>query len=238
MPTILAPGDYTVPAPPPPVVTTRTILPALQMTPFELLWGVGRSHPVPNPPVHGTATWTPGEPAVLDFRPARLQGDSDNLYCLRRLAQYLPDFSAAASYTESETYQVSDLSAVQALETDWHIQLGQTVWNPGLQLLPGTPWQVRGFDYVNKRWVSLGVTFDGGLLTAGLSFGAEYGFTSKVLDFVAVTVNGHRTPVNFSQPVTTVATSATVFNKAVQADATSDARPYVLKVGKLTVSYS
>lgn len=238
MPTILAPGDYTVAPAPPPVTINRTILPALQMAPFELLWGVGRSKPVTNPAVHGTATFTPGEPAILDFHPVVISGDSDNLYCLRRLAQYLPDFSGMSHCLETEVYTVDKPQNVQAVETDWHIQIGKSVWNPGLQLLPGNPWRVRGFNYTAKHWQDLGVTFDGNLLTTGVQFGAEYIISQTSLSFVSVTTNGEATPVSFVQPVVTASTSMMVFNKAIQTDATSDAKPYVLKVGKLTVVYS
>jgi len=241
MATILQPGDYTVPQPPlplPPVTVTQTILPALQIAPFELLWGVGRSHPVPNPPTHGTATWTPGEPTTCDFRPIKLPGgESDNLYALRRLGAYLPDFSGITHLQESQTLQVSDPVAVQALETDWHIQISKSVWNPGLQLLPGSPWSVRGFDYTAKKWVSLGVTFDGTALASGLTLAAEYLISPTSLSFVSVTVNGQRTPVSFVQPVVAMANAAMVFNKAVQLDARADALPYIVKIGKMTVSY-
>lgn len=239
MPTILQPGDYTVPVLPPPLTITKTILPALQTASFELLWGVGRSNPVNNPPTHGTASWTPGEHATCDFRPIVLpNGESDNLYCLRRLAPYLPDFSSMTHLSESEVYSVDKPQNVQALETDWHVQIGTRVWNPGLQLLPGKPWSVRGFDYTAKKWVALGVTFDGSLLTKGVQFGADYIISPTSLAFTSVTINGEKTPLSFVQPVTMVATNAMVFNKSVQLDATGDAKPYVLKVGQLTVSYS
>lgn len=239
-PITLQPGTYIVPPPPPvppPVTINRTILPALQIAPFELLWGVGRTKPINNPPVHGTATYTPGEPAVIDYHPVVLPIDRDNLYCLRRLASYLPDFSGMTRCTESEVYTVDNPSNVQALETDWHIQIGKGIWNPGMQLLPGTPWRVRGFDYTAKHWTDLGVTFDGSLLTKGILFGAEYIISPDALTFVSVTVSGVRTPVKFTQPVVQSANSAMVFNKAIQLDATANANPYVLKVGQLTVSY-
>lgn len=235
--TILQPGDYTVPQPLPPK-PPLTILPALQMAPFELLWGVGRSHPVQNPPTHGTATWTPGEPAVCDFRPIAIAGDSDNLYALRRLAAYLPDFSGMTHLSESVVYTVNTPANVQALETDWHVQIGNRVWNPGLQLLPGKPWSVRGFDYTAKRWIGLGVTFDGSQLIRGLAFGAEYIISPTSLAFVSVTAAGETAPVGFVQPVVTVGESAMVFNKAVQLDAQASAKPYVLKIGQMMVGYS
>jgi hypothetical protein len=238
MPTILIPGDYTVPILPPPVTITKTILPALQMAPFELLWGVGRTKPINNPATHGIALWEAGEPATCDFRPVPLAGDSDNLYCLRRLAPYLPDFSAMTHLSESEVYTVDKPGNVQALETDWHIQIGKNIWNPGMQLLPGKPWTVRGFDYTAKKWVGLGVAFDGSRLTSGIQFGAEYIISPTSLAFVSVTVAGVTTPVSFVQPVVLSSTSALVFNKAVQLDATGDAKPYILKVGQLTVAYT
>lgn len=242
MATILNPGDYTVPVPlppPPPIIVNTTILLALQIAPFELLWGVGRSHPVPNPPTHGTALWTPGEPATCDFRPVKLNGDSDNVYCLRRLGQYIPpSLAVATQFTESQTLQVNDPVAVQALETDWHVQIGTKVWNPGLQLLPGKPWQVRGFDYINKKWVSLGINFDGNLLLAGLTLSADYTFTPASLVFNAVSLNGTKHPITFTQPVATAANAAIVFNKAIQCDARSDALPYSVKIGQMVVAYS
>jgi hypothetical protein len=242
MPTILTPGDYTVPQPTPPQIVTKTILPSLQIAPFELEWGVGRTHPVQNPQIHGTATWTPGEPSVLDYKPVMLSGDRDNLYCPRRLGQYIPDFSSATNFSESEVYTVNDITAPEALEVDWHMQAkgSAKIANPGLQLLSGNPnWQVRGFDYIRKVWVSLNVTFPGSALLAGLQFGADYKIDNISMSFVNVYLNGIKFPVTFSQPlaVGSVASSQ-IFNKALQVDANGSAKPYVLKVGQLTVSYS
>lgn len=241
MAVILSPGDYTVAPPPLPVTITRTILPALQSAPFELLWGVGRSHPVNNPSTHGTATWTPGEPAILDYRPVLLPTDRDNLYCLRRMGQYLPDFSGATQFTESEVYTVSSLTAPEALEVDWHMQpVGAKVYNPGLQLLRGSPsWTVRLWNQFRGDWEPSGATFDGNALLAGLTFGGEYLISPAGLTYVAVTVAGARFPQSLTVPaVAATPVTKQVFNKAVQTDSDSKANPYTLKIGKLTVSYS
>ncbi len=236
----LSPGTYVVPPPPPPVTITKTILPALQISPFELLWGVGRSHPVTNPLIHGTATWNPGEPSVLDYHPVNIPSDRDNLYCLRRLGKYVPDFSGATKFTESEIYTVSDVNAPEALEADLHLQpVGTKVYNPGLQLLRGSPWSVRLWDHVKKDWEPSGVSFNGNALLAGLSIGAEYLISDAGLTYSAVIVQGNRFPQSYFVPVVTAAeVTSQVFNKAVQVDANGTATPYVLKVGQLTVSFS
>lgn len=243
-PIVLQPGTYSVPQPPPPpqpVIINTTILPAIQNAPFELLWGVGRTHPIQNPPIHGTATWTQGEPSVLDYKPVAIAGDRDNLYALRELGSYLPDFSAATSFTESEIYTVSDITAPEALEVDWHMQAkGSTqIANPGLQLLSGKPnWQVRGFDYIRKTWVPLNVTFPGTSLASGMQFGATYKLINGQLVFVEVDINGLKFPVTFSQALATgKAVAAQVFNKAIQTDCNGSATPYRLKVGALTLTY-
>lgn len=241
MTTILGPGNYTVAPVPPPVTITKTILPALQNAPFELLWGVGRSHPVNNPPTHGTATWTPGEPAILDYHPVPLPADRDNLYCLRRLGQYLPDFSGATQFTESEVYTVSSLTAPEALEVDWHMQpVGAKVYNPGLQLLPGSPsWTVRLWNQFRGDWEPSGATFDGNALLTGLAFGGEYAITPSGLTYLAVTVGGVRFPQSLTVPPIAVApVTKQVFNKAVQTDANGQAAPYTLRIGKMTVTYA
>jgi hypothetical protein len=239
---VLIPGSYVVPQPPPiPPPVNTTLLVGLNRSPFELLWGVGRSKPITNPPIHGTATWTPGEPGVLDFHPALLPGgESDNILAIQRLGQYLPDFSQATKFSESQIYTVNDTKPVQALETDWHMQIGTKVWNPGLQLFPGKPnWSVRGFDYINKVWVPLGVTFDPAVLLTGCMIGGNYTISQLMMSHTAVTINGLKFPVSFAQSVATAAAiPQPAFVKSVQADANSLAQPYVLKVGKMQVSWA
>lgn len=233
MTTILQPGDYTVPPPLPPI--TRLV--GLQNAPFELLWGVGRSNPVQNPALHGTASWAQGEPSTLTFKPIKLPNDRDNLYCVRRLGLSLNQSSVAAatSLTESQTLQVDVLANVEAIETDWHIQAGTLIWNPGLQLLPSGV--VRGWQNTAKDWVDLTVRFSPQLLLSGLTLAAEYKMTTQSLIHVAVTINGQRTPVSLTQPVVTAPVAGFVFNKAVQTDANGAAAPYVLKVGQMQVSW-
>lgn len=241
---ILSPGDYTVLAPqlgPP-----TSILPALQIAPFELLWGVGRSNPVQNPSIHGTATWTPGEPATLDYHPVKLPTDRDNLYCLRRLGQYIPDFSAATKLVESQVLQVSDLSSPEAIETDWHLQaptvIGSKVLNPGLQLLPTGKaiWTVRLWDHIKGGWeLASKCTLDGSVLLAGVLFGAEYYVSPAGLTYNAVTINGIRFAQTYSVPGKDAPpVKQQVFNKAIQVDANGAASPYQLKVGKMTITFA
>src|ERR1700756_5332393 len=85
MSTILNPGDYTVLPPPAPTEVTKLMFVGLQTGSFQTLWGVGRTKPITNPPVHGTVTQTPGTPAMFDFHPVVVSGDNDNLYNMRQL---------------------------------------------------------------------------------------------------------------------------------------------------------
>jgi hypothetical protein len=243
-PIILQPGTYSVPPPAPPVTINSTFIPAVQNAPFELLWGVGRSKPVNNPPVHGTATWTQGSPSVLTYAPADLPNDRDNIYCLRRMGNLgLPDFSKATYFSESEVYAVSDVLAPEALETDWHMQpVGTKIINPGLQFLAGKPWNIRLWDQVKGSWQDAGVTFDGNILSGqGALFAAEYTvIPGTSFSCISVSVNGLKFPFKnpYTQPLKNgSAVTSPVFNKAVQADANGVATPYTLKVDQLTLIY-
>lgn len=243
-PITLQPGTYSVPQPPPPVIVNNTFIPAVQNAPFELLWGVGRTKPIQNPPVHGTATWTQGSPSLLTYAPAKLNGDRDNLYCLRRMGSYgLPDFSKATYFCESQVFTVSDVLAPEALELDWHMQpSGSTkVCNPGIQLLAGKPWSVRGFDYIKKAWIDLGVTFDGNILSSGCLIAAEYAVNPGIsFSYISVSINGLKFPLKnpYTQAMTTgSAVTSPVFNKALQTDSSAAATPFTLKVDQLTLNY-
>jgi hypothetical protein len=216
---------------------------ALQSSPWELLWGVGRSKPINNPPVHGTATMIPGEPAIIDYHPAVIDGDSDNLYCLRRLAPYvnLTRLQQATRFSLSYQLSINDLSAVQAIESDFQRQLGFKVWNMGYQLLPsgGGSWVVRAFNYTEKRWVTTGVSFNPDLITGGRTVGITSTYTLSSTSETHESIrfgDGPTQPVGFSQPVFTSKTMATAFNVACQLDSRSTAKPYTVKLGQVEVT--
>jgi hypothetical protein len=243
-PIILQPGTYSVPQPLP-ITINNTFIPAVQNAPFELLWGVGRSKPIQNPPVHGTATWTQGSPSVLQYNPVQLTGDRDNIYVLRRMGNLgLPDFSKATYFCESQIYAVSDVTAPEALEMDWHMQpVGTKILNPGLQLLAGKPvWSIRLWDEIKSSWQDAGVTFDGNILAGnGAMFAGEYTVVPGVsFTYVSVSVNGLKfnlkTPYTQALKVGTAVTSM-VFNKACQGDCDGLATPFTLKVDQLTLNY-
>lgn len=210
---------------------------------WELLWGVGRSHPVSNPPVHGTASLTPGAPATLAFAPAKLAGgESDNLYMLRRLGKYIPPalLAAASRFTLSLRETISDISAPQALEIDYQLQRGTKLWNMGLQLKPSAPfWILRSYDYVARAWQSTGITVDQNKLKPGGGFSMlgewHVDDTSVTLDAVTL-ADGQRHVVNMQHPVATAASPADAYNLAIQLDATADAKPYTAIIQDITVS--
>lgn len=218
------------------------IFPALQLAPWELLWGVGRSRPVNNPAVHGKATWTSGSPATVDFQPVSLLSDCDNLYMLRRLGAYVPfaDLQMASNFTYSITLAVSDLGAVQALELDYQRQIGPRIWSMGYQLFPASPqWQIRAFDYTKKSWIDTGLKLDPALLAPGktLAIYAEFSCDGQSETHQTLTLNGGpKQQVNFTQPVFFARNSLTEFNVAVQLDAHQIAKPYVATLGDVTVA--
>lgn len=218
---------------------------ALQSSPWELLWGVGRSHPVTNPPIHGTATFTVGEPATIDYHPIVLPADRDNLYCLRRLAPYvnLARLQQATQFSLSWQMSVNDISAPEAIESDFQRQLGNKVWNMGYQFLSqgSSPWLVRAFNYTTKDWKDTGLRLDPSLLAGGrtLTVAATFTLSDATETHNTLSFNGGvPQQVGFSQPVFTSATQSTLFNVAMQLDANGTAKPYQVRLGKVEVTLS
>lgn len=224
---------------------------ALEQSPWwELLWGVGRSKPINNPPQHGSATFSigkPGQPSVLDFHPLALPTkESDNLYCLRRLASYVPleRLQKARKFTMSYWLQVSDISAVQAVESDYQLQLGQSLWNMGLQFIPWTlnadpakaTFNIRAFNYQKSSWVATGLSIPASFLLSGMTVLAEFSITDTSETHESLTINGNRKLLGISQPVVSRSNSVNEFNIAFQADATADAKSYRLSVQNVSVS--
>lgn len=211
----------------------------------ETLWYEARSAGAPKTGPHGTITIIPGSPATADFHPVKLAGgQSDNVYCLSRLYPRLMPMQRAIMETATKfiiscDYMLSPLASVQAAELDYQIRKSNgTVINVGPQLIPdGLSWQVRGFDFVKKSWVPLGVKASP---SAGKTTHLEVSATcdGKIVQFTQVVVDGVVTPVTFSHPVTMDKTGAPYINAAYQLDATSDAKPYKATVDNLTVVFA
>lgn len=210
----------------------------------ETLWYEARSPGAPKTGPHGTVTIVPGSPATADFHPVKLAGgESDNCYNLRRLwptltaAQRLI-METAKQFSIGCDYMMDPLASVQAVELDYQIRKSNgVVINVGPQLLPiSGGWIIRGFDYVNKKWVPLGAK---AVVVAGKPTHLEVTATcdDKVVQFVSVSVNGVVTPVTFSHLVSQSATGQPYCNAAYQLDATPDAKPYKATIDKLTVTF-
>jgi len=209
----------------------------------ETLWYEARDASAPKTGPHGTVNIVPGSPAVADFRPMNLGGQSDNVYCLRRL---YPTMSAderaimetAKSFSISCDYLFDPLSSVQAGELDYQIRKSNgVVINVGPQLLPSAGgWQIRGFDFMNKDWVPLGVK---AMVTPGKPTHLEVYATcdDKVVRFTKVIADGVTTPVTFSHPVSQSTTGQPYCNAAYQLDATGDAKPYKAQINNLTITF-
>lgn len=210
------------------------IFPALQSVPWEMLWGLGRSVPVTTTD-HGTAVFTPGEPAVIDFHPKILASlESDNLYLFRRIGPYI----AAANATKvayGMEISISDLSACQAFEFECQRQIGTSIWNMGIQLLPGNPWTVRGYNKSIETWVPTQVTLDPALLSAGktLSLLAAFTLSDTGVSHDFLLINGQPNPMALTQPLATAKIEANYFNVAVQPDALQQAKPYQVTMGRV-----
>lgn len=238
MPTILQPGDYTVPKPElaPPTTVVKTIFAGLQLGSFQALWGVGRTKPITNPPTHGMVTQTPGSPATFDFHPVTLSGDSDNLYCLRRLVDQVDPalLAQATKFSNSCWIQIDNPGNVQAFEFDLPTPLNAGTM--GIQLLPGKPfWSIRAFDYPNKHWVSLeGTNFDPALLANGAVFGGEYTCDGSQVHHTAALIGTGKITVNYSQNLGQKLSPR--LNAAFQLDATGDAKPYKVSLNNFQIS--
>jgi hypothetical protein len=240
-PTTLQPGTYIVPPIPPaplPVVIAKTIFAGLQTGRFDMLWGVGRSKPIDNPPVHGSIVQIPGAPATFDFHPTVIAGDSDNLYCLRRLIDQADPIllANAINFSNSAWVQIDNPANSQAFEFDYPTPL--TKGTMGIQLLPGKPaWSIRAFDYGISTWRPLaGTQFDPALLKTGAVFGGEYTCDGEEVNHTAVLINGVKIKVSYSQACGPKIPPR--LNAAFQMDATGDAKAYVVKLDKFTVTFA
>jgi hypothetical protein len=211
----------------------------------EQLWYEARSASSPKTGPHGTVTVTPGAPATADFHPVVLADkSSDNVYLLRRLYSTLTAaqkliMETATKFSISCDYMFDPLASVQAGELDYQIRKSDgTVINVGPQLFPSAgSWQLRGFDFVKKSWVALGVTAKP---TPGKMIHIEIQATcdGKTVQFVQVIVDGTATPVAFSHPVTMDVKGQPYCNAAWQLDATGDAKPYKATINNLQVTFS
>jgi len=211
----------------------------------ETLWYEARSPGSPKTGPHGTVAIVPGSPATADFKPTKLVGgESDNVYCLRRLYSTLTSdqkslMETAKNFSISCDYIFDPLANVQAGELDYQIRKSNgVVINIGPQLLPITGgWVIRGFDYVKKVWIPLGVK---ATVTAGKPTHLQLDATcdDKTVQFTQVIVDGVATPVTFSHPVSQSTTNQPYCNAAYQLDATGDAKPYKAMINNLTVTFA
>jgi hypothetical protein len=137
------------------------------------------------------------------------------------------------------------MASVQAAELDNQYRKSNgVVINIGPQLLPvAGGWIVRGFDYVNKVWVPLGVKAN---VIPGKATHLEVYATcdDKVVQFTKIVVDGITTPTNFSHPIGiskdkngVVITGQPYANGAFQLDATADGKPYRAQINNLTVTF-
>lgn len=209
----------------------------------ETLWYEARSPGAPKTGPHGTITIAPGSPATADFHPVNIGGQSDNVYCLRRLYSTLTAaqrsiMETAKSFSISCDYLFDPLASVQAGELDYQIRKSSgVVINIGPQLLPQSGgWIVRGFDYINKDWIPLGVK---AMPQPGKMIHLELDATcdDKIVQFTSVAVDGVITPVTFNHPVSMSTAGQPYINAAYQLDATGDGKPYKAKIDNFQVTF-
>jgi hypothetical protein len=215
----------------------------------EILYYEARSANAPRTGPHGIVTLALGEPTVADFRPVVVQTPdgvrhSDNAYLLSRkyptLTQAQKDImELATQFSVGCDVGLNPLSSVQDFEWDYQIRKSNGVLiNVGLQLHPeGSGWQLRGFDYVSKKWVPLGAY---ATPVAGKSNTISVSATCDglLVKFTAVKIDGKDVPVSFSHPITMDKLNAPYCNCAYQLDATADAKPYKATVGNFQISFS
>jgi hypothetical protein len=209
----------------------------------ETLWYEARSPNAPKSGPHGTVTITPGSPATADFHPVNLGGQSDNCYNLFRLYPQLTAdqkslLETATQFSISCDYLFDPLASVQAGELDYQIRKSSgVVINVGPQLLPiPGGWSIRGFDYVRKVWVPLGVKA-AVIPTKPTHLEVYATCDDKTVQFTRVVVDGISSSTSFSHPVSQSATSQPYCNAAYQLDATADGKPYRAQINNLTVTF-
>lgn len=210
--------------------------------PTDVLWYEARSANAPKTGPHGTILISVGEPTTADFHPIVLDGkNSDNVYCLRRVYNYLTHDQQAILETAKQfsigcTVSLNPLSNVQAFEWDYQIRKSSgVVINVGLQLLPdGT---LRGFDYVKKDWEQLGPKIN--LVTATpITIEIDATTDDSIVQFNQVVTNGVATNVTFSHPVSNSIPNSPYINCAYQLDGRADAKPYKATIGFMTATFS
>jgi hypothetical protein len=219
------------------------VLSELQTWTWEDLWIVGRSKKWPSNSPHGTVSTSGNHPAVSDFRPIKIQGDSDNLYRLLRLKDRIPAdlLPAITKVIYSFSFGISDSTACQAFEFECQRQIGLKIWNMAFQLKPGAPngfWFVSAFDYTAGDWKTLSVTIDPALFTGGkmAQLIAEFTLSPLGTRHDALSFNGNRLTVGLEQATATAKGSDNYFNVAIQPDANGAAAPYKISVDSVSVS--
>lgn len=224
----------------PKVVTLSSIQ---SVVPPKQYWYEARSQNDPHTGPHGTATITPGEPAVIDFHPVNLGGPSDNVYLPREMYATLSAEERAILETASKfsigcTWLVDNWQAPQALELDYQIRKSSGVLiNIGLQFIPimGT-WQLRGFDFVAKKWVTM-MASKPPQPGVPISVAVEATCDDKVVQFTRVLIDGVSTNVNLSHPVSIEVKASPYCRAACQLDGRANAVPYKATIGKLMVTF-
>lgn len=224
----------------PKVVTLASIQ---TVAPQRQYWYEARSAGDPHTGPHGTATILSGEPAVVDFHPVNLGGPSDNVYLPREMyatlsAEERATLEVATKFSIGCTWLVDNWAAPQALELDYQIRKSSGVLiNIGLQFIPlGGSWFLRGFDYVNSKWVSMtgGITPKAGI---PISITVSATCDDKTVQFTNVIVDSTVTPVAISHPVSTEVKASPYIRAAYQLDGRANAMPYKATIGQLTVTF-
>lgn len=211
----------------------------------ETLWYEARDASAPKTGPHGTISIVPSNPATVDFRPIRIDGiHTDNCYCLRRLYSTLTSAQKATLETAKEfslscDYLFNPLANVQAGELDYQIRKSSgVVINIGPQLLPTSRgWMIRGFDFVNKDWVPLGVKASV-IPTKPTHLELYATCDDKVVQFTRVVVDGISSPVTFSHPTSMSAPGQPYINAAFQLDATADGKAYTAQISNFQVTFA
>jgi hypothetical protein len=188
-----------------------------------------------SPAPHGTYILTPGDPMVVRVSPAEA---FDNFYFFDRVGQFpnLTKFNWSGSFSFPTA---SDLAACQALEWQWQQCVNGAVWNGAWQIsLKPSPPVLRYYEFNRDVWTAF-APFDASLLAPGkvLSVMSEHSIDPTHETHIAITLNGVRIPVSFTQANTPnkYPPSAVSLDVAFQLDANSKGTPYTVEIDKIAV---
>lgn len=167
---------------------------------------VGNTDPTKKVP-HGTQSWKPGTPGILNFTAVSSNEDNFYRYMVVDMPAKLP-----TEFRDSRGYALGNLPAWQGLEWQFQLQMGGQKYTAAWQL--STASGVRLWDMTLKDWKATSIPLPD--LTRPVVAECDFLTTPNSLTHAYIVLNGKQYDVNNVQP--TVPTSVSKFTICDQVD--------------------